>query len=95
LQGAGIRFLVEGGDGSALPPNAQLEVYTTRPDTVRQSVLSDDMEHVSHGTAATLEAGDSVNIGSGSGSNSVGSGGGGGGGSSSSSSSKHWATSPW
>lgn len=37
LQGAGIRFQLEGGDGSSLPPNAQLEVYTTRPDTVTKT----------------------------------------------------------
>ena len=35
LQGAGISFRLEGGAGSSLPQDARLEVYTTRPDTVR------------------------------------------------------------
>ena len=35
LQGANIRFELEGGASGSLPPDAQLEVYTTRPDTVR------------------------------------------------------------
>jgi hypothetical protein len=35
LQGANIRFELEGGTSSSLPPGVQLEVFTTRPDTVR------------------------------------------------------------
>jgi hypothetical protein len=44
LQGANIRFQLEGGASSSLPPNAQLEVYTTRPDTVRCLDTQDMLE---------------------------------------------------
>lgn len=33
-QGAGISFELRGAEGCSLEEGAQLEVYTTRPDTV-------------------------------------------------------------
>lgn len=44
MQGAGIRFQLRGAEGVSLEADAQLEVYTTRPDTVGgqpSSCLSD------------------------------------------------------
>ena len=34
IQGAEVSFRIQGGEGASVQPDAQLKVYTTRPDTL-------------------------------------------------------------